>query len=242
MRKQMTNRAKASTQRPSPDETARFLTLGLARMDHGYDGAEVEYSKDCSDCDPQDYHRNCRITDIEISPDMAVLCRKFASHATNPILAYCLARLPSIHKLWDSGRWEATTERGYYGETLSSVHICPSVAEAIETDIAALWRGTDTERIFHILTAEYGYTAETIRLVRRFYVADVDPALLTIPDGTKLDRDHMAWLGTHLNTELPLGVALPLSNGRFATVDGRHRCTTAQNKKLASIRLIVGEK
>jgi hypothetical protein len=229
-------------------KTSSTITNVLAAVDANYSYSAIEYDYDRErHCDASGCDSICRcatIVDFRIkSVDIDTVAARFIEGIDNQILAYCIARLPGIHKLYRTEAWREHTRRGYYGDELYNIKI-ESPGE-IKKDITALYDLFDKERIEYILTKEYGYIAETIKSVKNYVVREVSVDSLVSPAqdySQKLDGEHIARVEKTIGaSKVPIGIYRPAGVNRWSVVDGRHRCVAVKNAKLKTVNIIVGE-
>ena len=104
-----------------------------------YDGINSEYDTDCSDCDPGDYHRCCRITDFHIISietksiiDSIVDCFDIEHDRCR-----VTRLLTNDGALENADNYEPEIGGSYYGEELRSIKLCESTQSRLLEKICA---------------------------------------------------------------------------------------------------------
>jgi hypothetical protein len=227
----------------TPEELALRKALSVVDHNYAYAGVDYDYSSN-HNCEDHGCDSICRchnISDLEIkSIDFPEIVSKFTDGIEDPILAYCMGRLPGLHKLYDEEYYEPYIAEGYYGEYLDSIKILHQ--ESIRDDIRALWSMSDKHRVEFILLKEYGYLAETIQSVNNYVVKEVPFERLLSPVSypVKIDQYQIERAKALIEKSgLPIGVYLPRGES-FSVVDGRHRWFAAQNLGVKTVKIIVG--
>jgi hypothetical protein len=233
-------KTKIKAPKPLASKEQLAMTVAAVNSHFGYGGVEYSYDKDCSECDANDYHRHCRIIDFEItSIDLPQIMARFADHITDPLLAYCVARLPRVHKLYQKDRWDHSTSGGYYGEELDYINIANR--NAIEADVRKLWTLSNKERMFFILTAEYGYIADSIKDAKDFEVITVPMKSLycaNLDYQRALEPEIISEYKRTYSEKMPIGVYVT-SGDMYRALDGYHRYVATKQVAPENVKVVV---
>jgi len=196
---------------------------------------DYKYDTDCSECDANDYHRNCVIKNFRIeSVNMKKISASVLANVHEPILGYCIDRILHISEMYNTYSWDYQKSSGYYGEEIDDVTF--TGASSIDERIWELAQMTDVERILKVLEWEYGSILPILKTVKSFAVENVEIADVALPNDhyvAKVKVNSRYEQGMYDEWELPLGICVPVSNGQVKVVDGYHRVTKAISERAA---------
>ena len=142
---------------------------------------------------------------------------------------YCINRILSKYKVWESDSYDINVDNGYYGQEISSVELS-SFDEILDHCLIVVSMGSVNDKIRYVLNLEYGFV--------NFESNDFVPILL---DRSKIDKksikkNHLKSVLSedlsHYNDDvyyLPRGIVRKVGNN-YSIIDGYHRIfSTSQN-------------
>lgn len=192
-----------------------------------------------SDCCDNDYCRcgtieNIRITSVP--PLVEMICNSGRdAYKHDIIFKYCLHRLFTIYKLYDTNNWTADAERGYYGEECGQPYLVEKVK--IEKHYNQLLNLEQLDRIKYVLDLEYGYLTNEVQNATKYEIITIDPNKLNSPN----DNHYVKCVSNdeynihYFKYDLPGGIV----NSNMKIIDGHHRLKVAckLNKEITVIKL-----
>lgn len=157
--------------------------------------------------------------------------KSFMSSATegmSKIQAYCVDRLVSIYKLYESNNWDIEASRGYYGEEVDYIKM--NDFQNFIVDYNYIQGSTnDAKLIEYILNKEYGIVNEVITDVN---IITVDRKDIVVTENNKLGDTNY-----EINSEIPLGIYKEI-NSKYKMIDGRHRFSITKGETLSIISVL----
>jgi hypothetical protein len=153
---------------------------------------------------------------------------------------YCIYRILSINKVWNTDLWEVNTSGGYYGDEVDNVTLDISVLSKVSTQCSKVFElSTLRDKLLYVIELEYGYILEDLK--------DCDFEIISIYksyiDFKKLNQNHIKNVKmedldhySNNNYDLPRGIVRGDSTGwvpmdNYKIVDGFHRIIAAHDKK-----------
>lgn len=136
---------------------------------------------------------------------------------------YCIDRLLSIHKVFDTSLWEVGITGGYYGEETSDASFAGKVD--LFRDLNKVMSLDTDEAIIFILEREYGYVLPSLK-DKTFTVYSLD-----------LEEVHISndryFKSITEKSEAPSGIygLLLDQHDKFKLIDGHHRYGVLMSKK-----------
>lgn len=204
---------------------------------------DYEYDKDCSECNSNDYHRNCVIVNFEIKDVNARSCvERVLSGVTDPILRYCIERILHIKQIYNQENWDSSVSRGYYGEEVDDVWFTGRGESAAM--IGELEPLSDRDRVLKVLEYEYGFILPALQEIKAFTVKEVELEDIVFPN------DHYVakvGLGASFYPEWPYPLGVCVTHGqKYKIIDGYHRLSTAvmeaSKSGTSTVSIVVGSK
>jgi len=216
-------------------------------IDYDYD---TEYSCEDAGCNDEGICRCGHIYNIEITPvDMI----KLTDHIYESLLdnskagkrqqklnqlfyggelidKYCINRIISHYKLYETRNWEVEIEGGYYGDETGDVTMNQITFDLVQSECQKLMElETLSDKIKSVLSLEYGYLLPDLKNgnfeIIEISQSDIDFKSLN-QNHIKLVKEEKEFNGlNHYNSSsynLPRGVVREFGNG-YKIVDGFHR-------------------
>lgn len=163
------------------------------------------------------------------------ICEKIEDIST--VERYCIGRIITSFKLWETERWEISSSSGYYGEEVDGIDFDQSIQlnQAINNMLAY---SEDIDKIRFVLELEYdsilpmeGMTSARVNEVNYSSLrAGNDPYARMIKKG---EVDFVK-----LNDEIPIGVYRK-DGDVYVLIDGYHRFTKAGLEKKEKVKIVV---
>ena len=126
-----------------PKETKRRDLIAAVRnmldYDFHYAGVEIEYETDHDECDEDDYHRNCRIRDVQVvNVDTKYIIDKIAA-CFEDIHERCQATriLTESSALSNRDNYETEIGGDYYGDEIHGVKLNKDIQQDLLDKICA---------------------------------------------------------------------------------------------------------
>lgn len=235
--------SKRYTYTKKPKETPLQQIIGLFGKSSYY--GKVEYDTNRCYKEGHSYCSCATISNARIkSIDIKGLAKECASLTDSPIDAYCVDRVLHInYKIKDTRNWEPDISRGYYGEECNGAYLDKDVQETLVANMTELFSHTSLrDKIFYVLTLEYGYLADIIKDAKDFEIVNVSKEQLIIPNKNYARRLNMEMVDGYADHKLPIGIYLNAgtkikNDEQYRVVDGYHRSTAfaKSNRKKADI-------
>ena len=155
---------------------------------------------------------------------------------------YCIYRILSINKVWNTDLWEVNTSGGYYGDEVDNVTLDISTLSKVSTQCSKLFEFTTLrDKLLYMIELEYGFVLDEIK--------DCDFELVTIYknhiDFKKLNQNHIKNVKmedlSHYSEDkydLPRGIVRGEIDN-YKIVDGFHRIIGAGDKKSFEVFRVV---
>jgi len=153
---------------------------------------------------------------------------------------YCIHRILTVLKVWDSGNWEVEKQAGYYGDEIGEVLINHELFEEIKKHIEKVFdMETLKSKIEYVLNFEYGFILDVIK------DKDYGVEVVNVDDlDFGQDKHHKNVLHKTLEyysdkeylQDSIRGVAYK-SGGKWRVIDGYHRLTQTKFPKVRIISL-----
>lgn len=176
--------------------------------------------------DDKQHNRHKKINDIIYNYD------------SDMVNKYCIHRILTKNKIWDSSNWKAEISSGYYGDEVGEVTIkkdifdkvCKEIKDVIETEILE-------EKINYVLNLEYGYILDKIK-DKKYQVISIDKSQLDFGQDNHFKNVLHKTLeyysdSNYLDNSIR-GIAYKIGD-KWRVVDGYHRLTQT---KLEKVRII----
>lgn len=150
--------------------------------------------------------------------------RAGVTYTPTKIEKYCIERLFSIYKLYDTNNYDIKTVSGYYGEEIGAV--TPKDFDNITNDIKhILCFDNEIDKIKFILNKEYGHLLDIIDASTQVVIKHVCASELYKNDNY-FSRIKKSDCNYKLNNNLPIGVVYE-NNNSYRLIDGYHRTILA---------------
>jgi hypothetical protein len=221
-------------------------------VDYDY---ETEYSCEDSGCNSEGICRCGRIYNVEVTPvDMMKLTTHIYESLVDDSKAgkrqqklnqlfyggevvdkYCINRILSHYKLYESKNWEVEIEGGYYGDEIGDVTMNGIVFDLVQSECYKLMElETLSDKIKSVLSLEYGYLLPDLESAN-FEIIDISQSDI---DFKSLNQNHIRLVKeekesnglNHYNSssyDLPRGVVRKLGDN-YKIVDGFHRMMASE--------------
>lgn len=203
-----------------------------------------ENNRSHEECDedaesPYDRHRRCRIVDFEVkSVPIDAVRDEICKTLRDPIKIYCIDRLLSIHKVYETGHWEHDARPDYYGETMVKVEIGPGIQRVLKEDILKLYGKTSKECIEVVLKGEYGFVLDELIPASSYSIIKCARENIKLPNKTYAKRLERKAVDAYQKRELPLGIFRRVGD-KCEVIDGYHRTTAFLEGESKSALIIV---
>jgi hypothetical protein len=147
---------------------------------------------------------------------------------------YCIYRILSINKVWNTDLWEVNTSGGYYGDEVDNVTLDISTLSKVSTQCSKVFEFTTLrDKLLYVIELEYGFVLDEIK--------DCDFELVTIYknhiDFKKLNQNHIKNVKmedlSHYSEDkydLPRGIVRGEIDN-YKIIDGFHRIIASDDKK-----------
>jgi hypothetical protein len=179
---------------------------------------------------------NLRITDVAVDSiwkeTIEVLKKDYEEISLQH--QYCIDRLFSIHKVWDTSLWEVGVIGGYYGDETDDATF--SNFFDLKKDIYTVLDLDTDDAIKWILVQEYGFLLDSLKDVT-FTVYDMSIDEITVPNTFYMNK--VSSNESAAPSEI-YGI-LSSHHGKYTIIDGYHRLKDAQNSKEKTVMYIVAE-
>lgn len=201
------------------------------------------------DCDYQTYYSCsdrascddgiCRcgtISDIKIKK-LPLACDIVDNNFSNYTILekYCIERILSNNKFWNSNYWEVTVCSGYYGQEIGGVYF--ELSEKCDDLIKNLLLEcrTDTQKIEFVLTLEYGYVLDKLKNLE-WYVDIVRKEDIIFGQKDHYQKLDQEIVNHYRNYSLPRGICSKEENF-YKIYDGYHRLSAGDDL----VEIIIGQ-
>jgi len=154
------------------------------------------------------------------------------------ITRYCIHRVLTHFKVYNSNAWTYKTGADYYGEEIQMIGITSNLAKQIENVLETLKNKNISEKIELILQLEYGHLIPSV-IKRKWFVQQV-----SIDDMYFSNEEHYQKCKDDLDladqesyrqslAEYPYPRAISILNpdGKYKVIDGYHRLVSSQNNQ-----------
>lgn len=145
---------------------------------------------------------------------------------------YCINRIISHFKAWDSSNWIVNIIGGYYGEEIGGVELDKEVLYSI-SDACDIVLGFETiaDKIRFVLTLEYGYILNELKdsdfELISIYKTDIDFDKMNKKHTENVRKENALYYLPD-SYSLPRGIVRKL-NDRYTIIDGFHRIIVTGN-------------
>jgi len=225
--------------------------MKIEEIDLSYIFDYVSWSNDCTCGD--DYCRCQEILDPEITNyENSKLVNIIISDIYNPntpqgqrnnklskilnnqiIVEYAIHRIVSLGNIKNGDDdWDFNIEWGYYGQEMTSINLCPSVARPLSEKIdKILSLKTTKEIIDYSMELEYGSLSKDSMRCKDYKVIKISHSEL---DNKSINENHLNKIERGLYSDypknLPRGIVKKNSRG-YVIVDGYHRIFDVPSNK-----------
>lgn len=222
-------------------ESKKMKTNSYLDRDFHHDSCiEYDYETEyhCAEAGCRENNDYCRCSTIynarvtKVHPDG--LLNKIGKF--DELTTYCVDRLLTKWKMYESGNWSVNTRGGYYGEEIDTIKF--DWASKFEPKLIEMLALNNNKKIEYVLQEEYGYLLD-IAKEKNWKIIEVPAKNLKFGSKThyrKLDKEIVEFYKERKN-ELPKAICL-LKNDKFEVIDGYHR-SKANDKEM--IKIICGE-
>ena len=228
-------------------------------IDYDY---ETEYSCEDSGCHSEGICRCGRIYNVEVTP---VDIMKLTTHIYESLVdnskaglrqqklnqlfyggkvvdEYCINRILSYHKLYESRNWNIEITGGYYGDEIGNVTMNDIIFKLINSECQKLMElEILSEKIKLVLSLEYGYLLPDLE-GKNFEIINITKSDI---DFQSLNQNHIRLVNeekelnglSHYNSSsysLPRGVVRKFGS-QYKIVDGFHRMIGYDGAKSFSV-------
>ncbi len=148
---------------------------------------------------------------------------------------YCIDRILTYYKIWNSNVWDVNVRGGYYGDEINDVKLSPIIFESIAESCKKLFSLENiSDKIKLVLSLEYGYILDDMK-DSNFEIIEINRDDI---DFTKLNQKHISNVKNenldHYKSkmyDLARGI-VRMSGDKFTIVDGFHRILAFDKDKV----------
>jgi hypothetical protein len=201
----------------------------LANKNFNYLNGVIDYDYETyypcqngSDCCENDYCRCGQILNAEVTKlQKTDIFVSESWSALNEIDLYCIERILTINKFWNTDSWEITVCSGYYGEEIDKfifnhANNCKGLIDVL------LSLETNASKIEFVLNLEYGYILDAAK--------NLEWEMIEIPRNKIIfgQKDHYKKLDAEIiayyqDWSFPRGLVIESSVDQYKIIDGYHR-------------------
>lgn len=201
-----------------------------------YDGVDVNYHTEtsCSEsgCDEEGICRCGVIVDAQIEKVNAENIVKCACGKETEFARYCIARILTSHKIYNTDNWNIAIEGGYYGQEIRDVTLSPSFIDEVEPIIDQIIKAkTNKEKLFASLIDEYGSVLPALEKYEDFEIRTVsikDIFIGNISWGKKVEHGDNPY---HKDYDGIIGLCQNITTPpHYRLIDGYHRYFAMKKK------------
>lgn len=154
---------------------------------------------------------------------------------------YCIHRILSINKAYETINWELNIIRGYYGEETDGFNMDSYLFKNINSQIEHLYSiDKMSDKIKYVLELEYGYLNDLVQNsnfeIISIYKTDIDFKSLNNNHLFMAKQENL----THYEENyynLPRGIVKKV-NGGYSIIDGYHRIEAISGRKRFEVFLL----
>ncbi len=222
----------------------KFSYLDSPSFAYYFSGIDSEYDtyhqcQNGSDCCRDDYCRCGTIENIRnITVDISALISGLVGNSKEILNAYCVDRLIRASDLKDPSNWELNVERGYYGEETHGHSPNQLIIDNLISDFKLMLNMSDANKVKLCLKNEYGHVLPSLEKLTNAEIC------LVKTDDIELFNDHYVrkinkkFVDQYDDYEFPRAVCT-LAGSKYRVIDGYHRMSSALNKNLKEVSIIV---
>lgn len=154
---------------------------------------------------------------------------------------YCINRILSTNKLYNSENWELEISDGWYTQELENVNLKEDIYQIISYQIENLFSiEKSADKIRYVLSLEYGKILENLESCNfeNIKITKIDI------DFDKLNKNHLKNISNKSldfyspkNYKIPRGIVKGVK-GKYTIVDGYHRISKADDKDSFEVFLV----
>lgn len=149
---------------------------------------------------------------------------------------YCINRILTHHKVYNTQHFEVLIEKGYYGDEIGEIQLNQKVLDIVIDDIEKIMNFDNlSDKIKYVLNLEYGYLLDNIEDMKFEVIQisknEIDFKSLNqkhIQNTQKKLKDFELTFYDNKNYSLPRGVVRKSGN-LYKIVDGYHRIISHQS-------------
>jgi len=172
---------------------------------------------------------NAMITSVDIPSIVDVICYKKCDEFTR----YCVNRVLTGLKLYDSKNWHIDIQRSYYGEEIESVKLENPKLDEIKAKLRQIKDATTyKEKLFVALKAEYGYILDVLQEYKNFKITNVSPSDIRIGADLHYRKVNQEKSECYKNWNGIVGLCV---GNDLRLIDGYHRYSVCKDKKMIKI-------
>lgn len=172
-----------------------------------------------------------RLSFDSLAPDKQ---KKFATVMF--IYRYCIHRIMTHFKAYDRNMWQYFIEDDYHSQEVSEIKLKSEVALEIDTHLRYLINIPIKRKIEYVLTLEYGKLLPSVTN-KNWLIGPVSKDDLHFSNQTHYERCSESDLSYLNGYNLPRGLCIKQSNGKYKVIDGYHRLCAAE--KLGDNFLVI---
>lgn len=147
---------------------------------------------------------------------------------------YCINRILTINRLWESDSWCPKISMSYYGEEVEDIVIEENIFNKISSQILEVLNILSLEeKVFYILKLEYGNVLENI-LDKKMSIQDVSFNKIEFPQKSHLNSVKSKDLNFYKNFDFIRGIVRS-NRDRYQVIDGYHRLSANTDEKVTVI-------
>ncbi len=139
---------------------------------------------------------------------------------------YCIDRILTILKIFNTQNWDIEIESGYYGQEIGDVTLNESIFDKLKSNCESIYSIVDhCEKIKFILNLEYGFIPDHIKLTKsEIIVLNKSDILFEKLNGKHINLVKSKNLEFYSDKQydLPRGIVKKYQDG-YKIIDGYHR-------------------
>ena len=160
--------------------------------------------------------------------------RLFFDGVDRRIDVYCLERILTINKIWETSNWDWFHTNGYYGHELDRVQLNEIIAEQILKQLDECNKLKSLkEKIEYLLVLEYGYILDTLKDCE-YQIEEVERDLVFFPQKNHYQKvKNKTTYKTRVKDSI-MGLC-QFEEGSYRVIDGYNRLSQSKSKVVTII-------
>lgn len=168
-----------------------------------------------------------------------ILTKILYGYKTDEIDLYCINRILTINKLYDTNSWDIRWSKYYYGDEVSTISIKDEIHNKINNEINHIYSLNSIEdKIKYILKLEYGFILSEIDK-KKYNISIVNSNDILFDQKNYKDELNRNGYEYYNDNSYKLIRGVCLSDGKkWKIIDGYHRISSTKKTKLKIITII----